>query len=70
MSESRIYVVEGMSCEHCRSSVEEELREIDGVERVDVRLDDGSVEVHGGGFGDEQVEAAVVEAGYTLAGKR
>jgi copper chaperone CopZ len=69
MSETRIYIVEGMTCDHCRLSVEEELGELQGVESVDVRLEDGHVRVSGAGYRDADVEAAVAEAGYALAGK-
>ena len=69
MSESRTYVIEGMTCDHCRRSVEEELRAVDGVERVEVQLDDGRVRVSGEGYGDNEVEAAVAEAGYAVAGR-
>jgi copper chaperone len=69
MNETRTYVVEGMTCDHCRMSVEEELGEVDGIERVDVRLDDGRVRITGVGYSDDDVRAAVAEAGYAVAGK-
>jgi copper chaperone len=60
------YTVEGMSCEHCKASVEEEISEITGVTAVEAEPATGNVTVTGDDFTDEQVNAAVDEAGYTV----
>ena len=59
------YTVEGMTCGHCKASVEEEVSEIAGVTGVEVDLATGNVAVTGE-FTDEQVTAAVGEAGYDV----
>jgi copper ion binding protein len=61
--------VTGLTCQHCVMSVTEEVSGIEGVSAVDVRLDDGLVTV----LADREVEpreieAAVLEAGFELAG--
>ena len=66
--DARTYRVNGMSCDHCRSSVTEEVSEISGVNDVEVELEQGLVSVRGDGFTDDQVAAAVSEAGYEFAG--
>jgi copper chaperone len=63
----RQYVVRGMTCGHCVSSVREEVSEVAGVENVDVDLASGRMVVTGAGFSDGAVKAAVEEAGYDLA---
>ncbi|MFR9854257.1 heavy-metal-associated domain-containing protein [Corynebacterium striatum] len=60
------YTVEGMTCGHCEMSVKEEVGEITGVHEVTADHTTGAVTVEGKGFSDEQVAAAVKEAGYTL----
>ena len=68
MSESRTFTVQGMTCGHCVSSVNEEVLEIPGVERVDVVLESGAVTVTSSEpLDDSAVRAAVEEAGYQLA---
>jgi copper chaperone len=62
----RNYTVDGMSCEHCRLAVAEEVGAVGGVEAVTVDLETGAVGVHGAGFTDDEVAAAVAEAGYTV----
>ncbi|MCF6093625.1 copper chaperone CopZ [Microaerobacter geothermalis] len=61
--------VEGMTCGHCKSSVEKALRELDGVKsatvdlgakKVDVSYDSGKVTV-------DAMKAAIEEAGYEVA---
>ena len=64
---ARTYTVTGMTCQHCVMSVTEEVGEVAGVTGVDVDLDGGRVTVAGIGFSDEQVAAAVAEAGYEVA---
>lgn len=63
---SRTYSVLGMTCDHCASSVREEVADIEGVRAVDVDLKSGQLIVSGDGFADEAVEAAVQDAGYQL----
>jgi copper ion binding protein len=64
---STTYTVTGMTCQHCVDAVTSEIGEVPGVTGVEVDLDTGRVEVSGEGFTDEQVAAAVDEAGYQLA---
>jgi copper chaperone CopZ len=62
----RSYTVKGMTCGHCKAAVTEEISELGGVTGVDVDLESGLVTVHGEGFTDQEVVAAVDEAGYTV----
>lgn len=64
---ARAWTVEGMSCDHCVASVTEEVSEIPGVRSVDVVLDGGRLTVESDGpLSDDDVRAAVEEAGYRL----
>lgn len=67
---TRNYLVKGMTCDHCRASVSEEVSEVAGVERVEVDLDSGRLEVRGQNFSDDQIKTAVEEAGYQVAAGR
>ncbi|WP_295657965.1 heavy-metal-associated domain-containing protein [uncultured Nocardioides sp.] len=68
MSETSQYVVTGMTCEHCVTSVTEELQEVDGVTGVAVDLASGGVSVTSDQpLSETAVRAAVEEAGYSLA---
>ncbi len=64
---STTYEVTGMTCGHCAQAVTTEVRAIAGVSDVQVDVASGRVTVEGDGFSDEQVAAAVDEAGYALA---
>ena len=67
-SSTTLWTVTGMTCGHCVASVTEELMEVPGVEAVEVALETGQVNVTSADVLDrEQVEAAVIEAGYQLA---
>jgi copper chaperone CopZ len=62
----RTYVVEGMTCGHCRQAVIEEVLQVSGVRAVDVDLDSGRLTVAGEDFDDGAIGTAVDEAGYKL----
>ncbi len=61
------YTVTGMTCQHCVASVTEEVSELAGVTAVEVDLASGAVTVTSDQpLSDDDVRAAVDEAGYTL----
>ena len=65
--EQLTYTVPGMSCEHCRMAITEEVDKVEGVQSVDIDLDKKLVTVSGEGVRDETVRAAIGEAGYEIA---
>jgi copper chaperone len=68
MSVTREYVVSGMHCEHCVGSVTEEVAAVTGVTAVNVDLDSGQlVVISDSEIPFENIEAAVDEAGYSVA---
>jgi len=68
MTTTQSYTVTGMTCEHCVSSVTEEVQEIPGVDQVDVVLETGNLTVTASEpVDDAAVKAAVEDAGYRLA---
>lgn len=60
-------IVSGMTCGHCVNSVTEELSKISGVQKVEVDLASGKVEIE---TNEEiariKIEEAIKEAGYEL----
>ncbi|NJQ02574.1 heavy-metal-associated domain-containing protein [Streptomyces zingiberis] len=70
MSATATYRVTGMTCGHCEKAVTEELSALDGVDSVRATADSGLVTVTSAApLSDEDVRAAVDEAGYELAGR-
>ncbi len=64
-NETIIYSVPGISCDHCKRRIENEVLTLAGIESVEVDVDAKSVTVTGGD--PVAVEAAIVEAGYAIA---
>jgi copper ion binding protein len=65
---TQTFRVKGMTCDHCVTAVQSEVRQIGGVELVHVDLAAGSVEVTSVAPVDRAlVAAAIDEAGYELA---
>ena len=61
---STTITVEGMTCEHCEQTVDEALRDVEGVEDVSVDRDAERADVEGEADQDALVRA-VEDAGYT-----
>jgi copper chaperone CopZ len=62
----KTFVVEGMTCGHCRAAVLSEVGALAGVAAVDVDLESGRMVVRGEPLDDTAIVAAVVEAGYEV----
>jgi copper chaperone len=68
MSIASEYVVSGMHCHHCVSSVTEEVSAVNGVTDVKVDPDSGQlIVISDSEIPFESIEAAVDEAGYRVA---
>jgi copper chaperone CopZ len=68
MAVTNTYTVTGMTCSHCVQAVTGELSSLPGVEDVRIDLASGAVTVTSTApLADNDVRAAVDEAGYELA---
>ena len=68
MAVTSTYTVTGMTCSHCVQAVTGELSALPGVEEVEIDLTSGAVTVTSElPLTDDEVRAAVDEAGYELA---
>ncbi len=65
-AESLSYNVPGVTCEHCRTAIGEEVGMVSGVESVKVDLELKLVTVKGQGASDSAVRTAIGEAGYEV----
>lgn len=66
--ETKTLHVQGMTCAHCKMSVEKALKKLDGVSAVEVHLDTGKVNVT---YDEEKVshgmlKEAIEEQGYDV----
>ncbi|MBC2906136.1 heavy-metal-associated domain-containing protein [Streptomyces cupreus] len=69
MSVSAVYKVSGMSCGHCEGAVSGEISELPGVSSVKAVASTGEVTVISTeALREEDVRAAVEEAGFELVG--
>lgn len=67
MSTTTTLLVDGMTCDHCVSSIRSAVGGVDGVTDVAVDLASGQVTVTADGAPDEAaLRAAVEDAGYDL----
>ena len=68
--ETIIFNVEGMSCEHCKNSIEGAVRALTGVTGAAVDLEKKQVKVafDPAVLKREELENAITRAGYTVTG--
>jgi copper chaperone len=62
----RTFQVPGISCDHCKHAIEEEVAQLAGVAEVVVDVAGRTVTVDGAAS-DEAITAAIEEAGYEVA---
>jgi copper chaperone len=68
MSVTSEYLVSGMHCHHCATSVTDEVSAVSGVTDVNVDIDTGQlIVISAREIPFESIEAAVDEAGYSVA---
>ena len=63
------YQVNGMTCNHCKASVEKNLQKLDGIKSVQVDLTSKTVSVDAEGVTDQQVADLVNDLGFEFMGK-
>ena len=64
-TDTHTYTVPGISCDHCKSSIEEHVTPLAGVAAVAVDIDNKTVTVTGGD--PDEVKTAIADAGYAVA---
>ena len=65
--EELTYSVPGVSCDHCRAAITDEVGSLEGVREVVVDLEAKRVVVRGQRLDDAALRAAIEEAGYEAA---
>ena len=61
--------VEGMSCGHCKKAVEDSVGALNGVEKVDVSLDEGKVTIafNSNDVTLDDIKETIEDQGYDVA---
>ena len=67
---SRTFSVADISCQHCKNSIEDAVGPLNGVDSVEVAIDERTVAIDYDGTDDtfEVIVAAIEEQGYEVAG--
>lgn len=65
MEETKKVGIEGMNCNHCAMNVQKTISNLEGVEAVDVRLDENAAYIQGK-FDREKLIKAIDEIGYKV----
>lgn len=64
MSKNKIYI-EGMTCNHCKKSVEDAIKKVKGVSSVEVKLDEKAAYIEGD-FNIYEIKKAIENSGYKV----
>ena len=63
------YRVEGMTCDHCKATVENGLKELQGVSEVLADRSSGQVSIQAESVSESQIRETVEKLGYRFSGK-
>lgn len=66
LQEKVLLTVEGMTCSHCKESVETAVNSCNGVEETNVDLATGKVTIIGKGFEESVIKQKIINRGFTL----
>lgn len=66
MSQTAIYNVPDISCNHCKNSIEGEVSQVQGVETVHIDVKAKTVKVVAEPLDNDAIVAAIGEAGYEV----
>lgn len=66
----KVFSVEGMTCNHCKSSVEKNLAKLDKIEFVEVDLANKAVIIKGDNIDNNVIKNAVTDLGYDYKGEK
>jgi copper chaperone len=61
--------IEGMSCQHCVMRVKKAVDSVSGVSQSDVKVGAATITFDEAKVKRDEIEKAVVKAGYTVSGK-
>jgi len=59
--------VQGMTCSHCKESVESAVSSCEGVVETLVDLPSGNVKIIGAGYKNNDIEAKIINRGFTIS---
>lgn len=60
-------IIEGMSCSHCTNRVKESLQQMNGVESVEMNLEEKSAKITiSNPISEEEIKKQIEEAGYSV----
>ena len=68
MGTGKIFKVPDMECEHCKKTIDSEIRKLSGIENVNIDLKTKEVEVIGD-VPEEEIISAIKNAGYSPESK-
>jgi uncharacterized membrane protein YraQ (UPF0718 family)/copper chaperone CopZ len=67
---NNLYTVEGMTCNHCKSSVEKNVQKLEGVTLVVADPNNNEVLIEGNNLNQAEIEATINELGFVFKGKK
>lgn len=68
--ETKIYGVKGMTCNHCKANVENNLQELPGIKNVNANLQQESIIISAEHLDMEAIRTAIENLGYTFTGEK
>jgi len=62
------FIVKGMTCNHCKTTVENSLKSLPGIDEVIADVENATVYIEAGEMDDEQIKKTIENLGYSFGG--
>ena len=66
---SHVLQVENVKCDGCANAIRDALLTLPGIDDIEVDIDSGSVNIHGEGYNDKEIQSKLNDLGYPVKGQ-
>ena len=61
------YLIQGMTCNHCKQTATEAIESCAGVEKVDIDLDSGQAIIKGSNLNQDEILNSIKSVGFSIS---
>ena len=61
------YLIQGMTCNHCKQTATEAIESCLGVEKVDIDLDSGQTIIRGNNLNQDEIFNSIKSVGFSIS---
>ena len=67
--ENKYVIIEGMTCNHCKQTIETNIANLEGIEKVEADISNNQVKISGNSIDLSEIKNTVSKLGYKYKGE-